>query len=58
MAFYVQYDEEGNITGTVLGDLAPIFGRQLQFVDYVDTGNKRVNTETLELEDQPPAEEE
>lgn len=53
MPFYVQYDELGNISATVGSLYAPNCNRQLAFDDYVDTDNKRVNLETLQLEDIP-----
>ncbi len=54
MKFFVQYDELGNIGSTVYGDIeAPICDRQLEFEDLVDVINKRVNLETLTLEDNP-----
>lgn len=53
MPFYVQYDELGNISATVGSPSPPNCIRQLAFDDYVDTDNKRVNLETLQLEDIP-----
>lgn len=56
MAFYVQYDEAGNVSATIntSGD-APDFPRQLTFDSYVQTSGQVVNLDTLELEDAPPA---
>lgn len=54
MAFYVQFDEQGNITATVESYLpTPKHTMQLVFADYVNTDGKRVNLETRELEDAP-----
>lgn len=53
MAFYIQYDEAGEIKGTVnsFGD-APDHPLQLVIEDgWVPTIGKRVNLDTLELED-------
>lgn len=54
MAFYVQYDDFGNIGSTVQTDgPAPLCDRQISFEEPVDTLNKQVNLETLLLEDIP-----
>lgn len=58
MPFFVQYDlTTGLITGTVQSPTAPgpmPEGRgQLEFSDYIDTSNKSVNSDTLELQDIP-----
>ncbi len=51
MAFFIQYDEAGNISGTVTGDRQPEHPRQLVLDTPVQTEGKKVNIETLELED-------
>lgn len=54
MAFYIQYDENGNIESTVQTDgPAPARDTQLVFPIFVETLNKRVNLETMLLEDIP-----
>ncbi len=57
MKFFVQYDELGNIGSTVYGDIAaPICDRQIEFEEIIDIKGKRVNLDTLTLEDAPPEE--
>lgn len=49
--FCVQYDDQGNISATVVTDQIPECQNQLVFEDFVNIQNKRVNLSTLELED-------
>lgn len=42
MPFYVQYDEEGNVTATVWSDQRPDRDRQLAFDGPVETANRKV----------------
>lgn len=51
--FYVQYDENGNIGGTVITNNAPICERQLSFDEPFDTAGKMVDLATLTLIDAP-----
>ena len=54
MTFYIQYDEAGNISGTVNTPTPPDHPRQLAIEDgWIPTMGKRVNLETLQLEDIP-----
>jgi hypothetical protein len=53
MKFYIQYDEQGNITGTVSSERMPEHPRQLEFYNHVHWMGKRVNLETQELENAP-----
>lgn len=52
MKQYVQFDEQGNITATVRSASAPVTPRQIEYEG--DVSGKRVNLETLEIEDAPP----
>lgn len=42
MPFYIQHDENGNISGTIMGQNAPKHERQLEFSEYVDTTDMKV----------------
>lgn len=54
MAFYIQYDETGRIMATVNSSVeAPACSNQLRFEEYVDTSGKKINLDTLSLEDAP-----
>ncbi len=55
MKFYVQYDEMGNISGTVYSNAAPIFERQIEFESPENIEGKRINLETKKLEAIPGA---
>lgn len=54
MPFYVQYDNDGLITGTVVSATPPEHPLQLEFDSFVETNSKKVNLQTLELEDYTP----
>lgn len=54
MAYYVQYDEQGFISGTVSAQTAPEHPRQLVFDAPVDTHLKKVNLQTMQFEQLPP----
>lgn len=56
MQTYVQYAADGTITGSVTSATAPVHPRQLTMPEFTDIWNKRVNLETLELEDIPQEE--
>lgn len=59
MAFFIQYDELGNITATVQCYAgAPVCERQLTFDSFVETNNKKVDLNSLILVDipEPPQE--
>lgn len=57
MTQYIQYDENGNITATVISDLpAPAHDRQIVLDDAIDVTNKIVGISTGQLIDIPAEE--
>ena len=55
MAFYIQYDEFGNIGATVQTEKdPPICDRQLVFDNPIDTSGKMVDIATLTIINAPP----
>lgn len=54
MAFFIQYNEQGNIGATVLGDRAPLHPRQLVFEEWFETTNLKVDVATGQLVEKEP----
>lgn len=52
MAFYIQYNEDGEIVATVQSSgKPPIHPRQISVPEYISISDKRVNPVTKTLED-------